>query len=308
MSAPSTEAMQEPDISVIIATRNRADSLRRLLPRLRALSPQLRWELIVADNGSTDATATVLAGMAGEVRSVFEPQPGKSRALNRAMAAARGELLVFTDDDIEPDSAWLDELAAAARRHPDVDYFGGRIRIDASGVPAWVLRSRLRQLLTSAHDYGDTEAPYPRNRLPIGPNMAVRRRALQGFVDPWPVDLGPGSRVPIGDEMVFFYRLGVRAAKVMYIPSAEVRHQPQLSYLTLRRALRRSYLGGYSAGMANARYRQHADSEFRGTPVWRKIADTRSWREFCCSAVRVVGYAAGYWRGRSQPDGGIRAA
>jgi glycosyltransferase involved in cell wall biosynthesis len=233
------------------------------------------------------------------VRSVFEPQPGKCRALNRAMAVARGELLVFTDDDVEPHPAWLDELAAAAQRHPDADCFGGRIRIDAAGVPRWVLRSRLRQLLTSAHDFGDAEGPYPPNRLPIGPNMAVRRRAVRDLKDPWPVELGPGTGVPIGDETTFFYRLGVPSAKVIYVPAAEVRHQPQLSYLSMRSALRRSYLGGYSAGMTNARYPQHAHPEFRGVPVWRKIAATRSWQEFCCAAVRVVGYAVGYRRGAS---------
>src|SRR5438067_689612 len=129
----------EPDVSVIIATRNRADSLASLLPRLLGLSPGLRWELIVADNGSTDATAALLGRLGERLRSVHEPLQGKCRALNRAVAAARGELLVFSDDDVEPHEAWLDELAAAARRHPDADCFGGRIRIDETGVPDWVL-------------------------------------------------------------------------------------------------------------------------------------------------------------------------
>ena len=289
-----------PEVSVIIATRNRAESLRRLLPRLLELSPGLSWELIVADNGSTDDTAKVLAGMGARVRTVFEPLPGKSRALNRAMAAARGDLLVFTDDDVEPDRAWLDELVAAARRHPDVDCFGGRIDIDATAVPGWVLRSRLRQLLTSSHEFGDVEGPYPPNRFPIGPNMAVRRRALHGREEAWPVDLGPGSPIPVGDETAFFYRLGQGTGRAtIYVPTARVRHQPQLSYLALGPALRRSYLAGYSAGFANARYREQAAAEFKGVPVWQKIAGTRSVREFCCSAVRLLGYFLGYCRGRS---------
>src|SRR3954462_13260560 len=111
--------MAEPLISVVIATRNRADSLRRLLPRLQALSPALAWERVIADNGSTDETAAVLATAGNKVRTVFEPKRGKSRALNRALGVARGELLVFPDDDVEPLAAWLDELAAAAQRHPD---------------------------------------------------------------------------------------------------------------------------------------------------------------------------------------------
>jgi glycosyltransferase involved in cell wall biosynthesis len=250
----------------------------------------------VVDDGSTDGTAAVLAGAArGRLRSISEPRPGKSRALNTALGAARGALVVFTDDDIEPHPAWLDGFAAAARRHPEVDCFGGRIRIDEAGVPPWVLRSRLNQLLTSAHDLGDAEVAYPANRFPLGPNMAVRRRALRGLSDPWPVDLGPGSRVPVGDETAFFYRVGLGAGKTrIYVPGAEVRHEPNLKYLALGPALRRAYLGGYSSGLMAARYPQQATSEFRGVPVWRKVAATRSWQEFCCSGVRVVGYAIGF--------------
>lgn len=287
--------MEQPAISVIVATRNRVGALRGLLPRLLSLSPGLDWELIVADNGSTDGTGALLAGVArGRLRAVSEPRPGKSRALNTALAAARGALVVFTDDDIEPHAAWLDEFAAAARRHPEVDCFGGRIRIHEAGVPPWVLRSRLNQLLTSAHDLGDAEVAYPPNRFPLGPNMAVRRRALRGLSDPWPVDLGPGSRVPVGDETAFFYRVGLGAGKTrIYVPKAEVRHEPNLKYLALRPALRRSYLGGYSIGLMAARYPHQAASEFRGVPVWGKVAATRSWQEFCCSALRVLGYAVG---------------
>lgn len=291
-----------PDISVIIASRNRAGSLRRLIPTLLSLSPQLRWELVVADNGSTDDTAAVLGRFGPRVRAVHEPRAGKSRALNRAMAAARGELLVFTDDDVEPHPAWLDELAAAARRHPDADCFGGRIRIEEAGVPRWVLRSRLRQLLTSAHDYGDTEGPYPPNRLPIGPNMAVRRRAVR-LEEPWPVDLGPGSPIPIGDETAFLYGLGLRSGQVIYVPTAEVRHQPEPSYFAMRFALRRAYLAGYSAGFVNARYRAQAAPELIGAPVWQKIAGTASWREFCCSAIRLIGYLVGFGRERTKSGG-----
>lgn len=286
--------MEEPEISVVLATRNRVDALRGLLPRLLALSQGLEWELIVADNGSTDGTAELLAAGNGRLRPVSEPRPGKSRALNTALGAARGALVVFTDDDIEPHPAWLDQFAAAARRHLDVDCFGGRIRINEAGVPPWVLRSRLNQLLTSAHDLGDAEVAYPANRFPLGPNMAVRRRALLGLPEPWPVDFGPGSRVPVGDETAFFYRVGLGAGKKrIYVPTAEVRHEPNLKYLALRPALRRSYLGGYSIGLVAARYPQEATSEFRGVPVWGKVAATRSWQEFCCSAVRVLGYAIG---------------
>jgi glycosyltransferase involved in cell wall biosynthesis len=285
---------------VILATRDRAASLQRLLPRLLSLSPGLSREVIVADNGSRDGTPALLASLAPAVRAVHEPLPGKCRALNRAVAVARGELLVFTDDDVEPDDAWLDALAAAAARHPDVECFGGRIVVDPHAVPAWVLRSRLRQLLTSAHDFGEEEGPYPANRFPIGPNMALRRRALRGITDPFPVDLGPGTRVPVGDETAFFYRLGLGGGQPrMYVPSAKVRHDPPASYFDLPAALRRALLGGYGAGLVNGRYPEQARNELVGVPLLGKVAGTRSWRELLCSGVRLAGYLGGYARGRA---------
>ena len=84
------------DFSVIVCTRDRSERLKRLLASLRTLDlPQGRtWEVIVVDNGSSDATAKVLA----EERAlgslplvcVFEPVAGKSRALNRALAQREG--------------------------------------------------------------------------------------------------------------------------------------------------------------------------------------------------------------------------
>jgi hypothetical protein len=101
----------------------------------------------------------------------------------------------------------------------------------------------------------------------------------------------------VGDETALFYRLGLGAGKVkMYVPSAEVRHQPKLDYLALGQALRRSYLGGYSAGLANGRYSNEAEPELAGMSTWRKVLDTHSWQEFCCAGIRVLGYLLGHSR------------
>lgn len=301
--------MPAPRISVVLATRNRVDSLRQLLPRLLALSPALDWQLVVADNGSSDGTAAYLASLSSaKVAVVREPRPGKCRALNRALHAAAGDLLVFTDDDVEPEDGWLEALAGAAARHPEAACFGGRILVDPAGVPGWVMRSRLRQLLTSAHDFGDAEAPYPPNRMPIGPNMAVRRSALQARHDPFPEDMGPGTAIPVGDETAFFYRLGLGSGRAIYVPSARVRHRPEAGYFRLPAALRRSYLAGYGAGFVNATHVALAAPELGGGVFLRKAATTRSLREALCSAVRVLGYMLGYRSGRAAAPSGRRPA
>ncbi len=286
-----------PAVSLLIATRNRAASLHALLARLERLSPALDWELVVADNGSSDATPQVLAeaGRAARLRAVHEPVAGKSRALNRALRVARGELIVFTDDDIEPHPDWLDELAMAARRHPDVDCFGGRIRVAESAVPAWVRKSRnLQEILTSEHDCGDIEGPYPPNRFPIGPNMAVRRRALEGIADPWPIDTGPGSALPVGDEMAFWLRIGQGAGRRrIYVPSALVFHTPDAGNLTLCGSLRRAYRGGYSGALVQRRYGTVRERAAGLKSVWARAAGTRSLRELLCVGARAAGVAMG---------------
>src|SRR5208282_4181753 len=101
------------DLSVIIATHNRAPRMEKLLDafcRLR-IAPTVKWELIVVDNASKDGTPEVLSSEVSRGRlplvHLTEPLIGKTRALNRALKSARGALVVFTDDDVIPEKNWL---------------------------------------------------------------------------------------------------------------------------------------------------------------------------------------------------------
>jgi hypothetical protein len=78
------------DITVIICTRNRAPQLRQALEsaaRLR-VPDDLKWELVVVDNGSSDGTAEVAASFKSRlpVRVIREETPGLSNARNRGVA------------------------------------------------------------------------------------------------------------------------------------------------------------------------------------------------------------------------------
>jgi glycosyltransferase involved in cell wall biosynthesis len=291
-----------PVLSLIIATRNRRDSLRRLLPQLNFMAAR-GWELIIVDNGSTDGTTELLrqAEATGYVRAVIEPRRGKGLALNAGIAAARGELLVFSDDDIEPDAAWLDGLFAAAERHPDADVFGGRILVDPREVPHWIRESRnLQEILLTQHDFGDREISYPPNRFPQGPNMAVRRRTLNGLQSPWAPDVGPGCALPVGDETCFFYRLGQGGKKRIYVASAVVRHRIEGYKLRFPSALRRCYWGGYSGGLLRSRFPAQVEAAHTKTNFLRILGRTRSWKELACVAVRAAGYLAGRRHGKTR--------
>jgi len=284
-----------PTLSLIVATRNRQDSLRRLLSSL-PLHPERAWEVIVVDNGGDEAELPPDVVKVSGVRVVREPRRGKGNALNRGIEAARGELLVFTDDDIEPDSAWLDELAAASLRHPDADTFGGKILSRAPYVPAWIRRSRnLQEILLTEHDLGQREQRYPPNRYPQGPNMAVRRRALAGIDTPWDPQLGPGSSIPVGDEKCFFLRISQGGGrKRVYVPTAVVHHHVEGRELGLPTALRRCYLGGYTGGLLQSRFAAQLEQDDSRRGIAALLSQTRSLRELACVLVR----AFGFYRGR----------
>jgi Glycosyltransferases involved in cell wall biogenesis len=100
-------------LSIILPARNEARSLQQLLPRLREVIPEA--ELILVDDGSTDATAAV-AEEAG-ARVIRHPYGmGNGAAIKSGARAATGDILVFMDADGQHDPADIPRLLAQARR------------------------------------------------------------------------------------------------------------------------------------------------------------------------------------------------
>lgn len=282
-----------PNISVIVATRNRRRSLSEFFDALRQLPRDPSWELVIADNGSTDGTAELLAAVVRSLplTAVAEPRPGKSHALNRALHHARGDLLLFTDDDVIPDRAWLSAMHRAAREYPDANVFGGRIVIDRQLLPEWVRAAQsVSTMLTSEQDLGGEPQWYPENLYPVGPNLAVRRRLLQGAKHLWPVDLGPGTKIPLGDERRFLMQFSPPHARDrLYVPESVVRHTIAGRRLDFRSAVLRCFLGGYAAGS----FRSH-DGRVVGTGsvahhAWRRLRACGSAAEVVCNCARAFG-------------------
>jgi glycosyltransferase involved in cell wall biosynthesis len=106
-----------PLISVVLASHNGAATLPLTLAALRdVVLPEGGVEIIAVDNASSDQTRDLLEA-AREVLPlvvVCEPRQGKSFALNRALESVRGDLVVFTDDDVLPVPGWLQAYAAGA--------------------------------------------------------------------------------------------------------------------------------------------------------------------------------------------------
>jgi glycosyltransferase involved in cell wall biosynthesis len=142
-------------LSVIVATRNRASAITPCLESIAASiahAALLDAEIVVVDNGSTDNTAEIVRGWAASsgvpVEPLSEPLAGKSHALNRALRAARGELLAFTDDDCR----WSKDYVSQLLRYDESDgnelvLRGGRVELgDTTDLPLSIkiAPSRLR--------------------------------------------------------------------------------------------------------------------------------------------------------------------
>ena len=125
-------------VSVIVPVRDHADGLRRTIDRLAEQTlPRESFEVIVADDGSTDGLSTQLE-VDGEWLKLTRGPPANSYAArNRAAELARGRILAFTDSDCLPHPDWLvrgmEELRSA-------DLVGGHIEMLVSRPPSvWAI-------------------------------------------------------------------------------------------------------------------------------------------------------------------------
>lgn len=112
--------MSELRVSVVVATRDRADRLGRLLGALAGQTlDRSAFEVIIVDDGSQDGTAAVLAAATPDVRVVrSERSRGPAAARNEGWRAARAPLVAFTDDDCQVTDGWLEALLKVAEAHP----------------------------------------------------------------------------------------------------------------------------------------------------------------------------------------------
>lgn len=235
-------------VSVVICTWNRAKILDRTLEQLCRIHvpPGLEWELLIVENNCTDETPAIIRSYEDRLPIVrlFQPLQGVSHARNRGLRAARGDLLVFTDDDVLVDADWLAAFVAAASRWPHASFFGGVITpLYESEPPAW-FRANDRFLHTfvgEAHDLGGPERVLQPGEWPWGGCMAVRRSALEGAS--FRVDIGrKGKERADRSDEVFCETLEKAGRRGVWVPTAQVQHVVIPENLTLD-LVRRNYIG-----------------------------------------------------------------
>lgn len=215
-------------IDVIMATRNGTGTLERTLGSFAELnSPPGGWRLIVVDNGSDDGTSTVLDEFAARLPMsvLFEPRPGKNRALNAALPFIEGGVIVFTDDDIVAPVNWLMAYNELSLEHPDVSVFGGRVApLWPCDPPAGLLTAIPLSAAFAVHPPELEDGPVDPGMI-WGANMAIRRAVLDaGFTFNELVGPAPGNYV-MGSETELTRRLDQVGHRNWFSNRIEVGHQ-----------------------------------------------------------------------------------
>jgi glycosyltransferase involved in cell wall biosynthesis len=215
--------------TVAVCTWNRAALLPAVLDRLARLryAPG-DWELVVVNNNSTDDTERVLEAFAGRLplRRAFEPKQGTSHARNAAVRLARGDYVVWTDDDVLVEADWLAAYARAVERHPSAALFGGPVRPRFEGTPPPWLSSAWQEIgpAFAARDLGAEPFELENDgELPYGANYVVRAREQRLF----PYDPALGRRLDggtLGDETAVIRAILAAGGEGWWVPDALVEH------------------------------------------------------------------------------------
>ncbi len=219
------------DASVVVCTYNRCASLVDTLEAIggQEVSLGFRWELIVVDNNSRDDTRGTVERFAATrpdlaVRYAFEAKQGLSNARNHGIDLARGEFLVFTDDDVLPAADWLVTLVSGMRDY-DCNAAGGYIEpLWQAAPPPW-LTERFHGFLAVRTDPEGPKLARSEEEMPFGANLAFRRAVFDeiGRFDP---HLGrKGNVLAGGEEIDVLMRVVRSGGKVVYFPAARVKHK-----------------------------------------------------------------------------------
>ena len=256
MLALPTAGAGELDATVLICTCNRADHLSKTLESLADCVAGMRCEVIVVDNNSTDRTRAVVEEWAARypvpLRGLFEPQQGKSMAMNTGIAAARGRIIAFTDDDVKVRQDWLRRMVEGMDRH-QCAYAGGRvIPMWEKEPPEWFPRTNtVLSGVVAILDYGPDAMEFGR-RVPLGVNMAIRRQAFER-VGGFDTRLGRKAGTLLGQaEREWFLRARAAGLSGYYLPDVELQHWVPANRLTKEYFRRWFYWRGIARAMLYA--------------------------------------------------------
>jgi glucosyl-dolichyl phosphate glucuronosyltransferase len=292
-------------ITIAVPTHNRSQLLRATLASLeeQRLPVGVEAECVVVDNRSTDDTRSIVPRFAAQsalpTRYVYEGGAGSSYARNRAIEEARGDYILFIDDDAVAERDWAAEmLSEIERRQLDVGC-GMVLPRWCREPPAWL--GPMLYVRLAVHDAARLALASPGECDTIhnyfSANVGFRRQTFEIF-GTFRGDLGVVGGNPIsGEDTELFARIMAKGGTVGFIPSARVHHIIQPERMRRSYLLRKSFAFGYGSAFAGGRSHNHLDKLARNsirvvTAVARGDRERAVYHELECANF------FGYWRGR----------
>lgn len=228
-------------VTVVIPVRNGEQTIAEELEALAEQTYDGAWEVVVADNGSTDGTRRVCEAWAHRLPDFritdASDRPGSSHARNVGAAAARGELLAFCDADDVVDKGWLAAIVEAATHHDLVGGTQEQSRLNDSSVQQ-SRGARTRKGLVR-----------PLGFLPFAPtsNLAV-------WADVYRTVGGLDVDYPQAHDVEFSWRAQVEGFDLGFAPDAVVHYRYRS---TVTGVAKQAYLTGFDAVQLYRDYRAH---------------------------------------------------
>ncbi|NOR68096.1 MAG: glycosyltransferase [Methylomarinum sp.] len=217
------------DASIIVCTYNRAESLKDTLDALRKQQTVSfnNWEVIVVDNNSKDHTCEVVENVRNEwpkLQYTFEGKQGLSHARNHGISCAKGDILLFTDDDVLPEENWLETTLLGLKKY-NADACGGFIApIWETQPPEW-LTERFYGFLAVRTERTDDYPITKPSQAPFGANMAFKKSVFDkvGLFD---TSRGrKGEVLASGEDGEMFERILKAGLNSIFIGHSRVHHK-----------------------------------------------------------------------------------
>jgi glycosyltransferase involved in cell wall biosynthesis len=231
----------QPVLSLVVCTRNRAQFLPQHLAALKTIETDLPWEIVFVDNNSSDETPNLLKSFVASSHIptivVDEKIAGLGNARNAGWVKARAQIVAFTDDDCYPDANFVNTVVAAFEER-NIEFVGGRVLLhDPKDLPMTIMLSEDADYF-NAHGY-------------IGPghihgaNFAMTKRILEtlGGFDSM---MGSGTPFPCEDCDIFFRALNV-GVRGKYCPEIIVSHHHRRQTSEDLAKIEKAYLAGRAA-------------------------------------------------------------
>jgi len=277
--------MTDPVVSVIVPTLNGARTLGPLLDRVREAGRTTPLEIVAIDSGSRDDTLAMLRGSGARVLDLAGEPFGHGRARNRAAAHARGRVLLFVTQDVEPvGPGWLAPLLDALEEPGVVGAFGRQIPRGASPEEAFL----------AAANYPETARRITATALArFAPGATLFSHAFGAMrVSAWQAHRIPD--IVMSEDQAWARAVVEAGGEIRYVPSAAVYHGHAFG---LWRAFRRNFDSGSSlqtlalAGGTWSAGARHLAAELRW--IAARYGAVRAGRALVYEAVRMAGFQAG---------------